>query len=559
MKKLFGATTINRRTLLAAASMTAGLVLLPSRRAPAFDSFEQGPMVDTADGKVRGLVDRTISVFRGIPYGAPTGGENRFLPPKKPRPWTHVREAFAFGNSAPQTNPDGKPWWSAYVATEGANKVLQGGDPDGVRESEDCLYLNVCTPSLDRTAKKPVMVWLHGGGMFSGSASWNTYQGENLARARDVVVVGINHRLNVFGFAYFGKLLGPEYASSGNVGMLDIVQALQWLRQNIAGFGGDPDNVTLFGDNGGASKLAMLMAMPSAEGLFHRGIMESCPFGKAGTIEEANHAAEVFLSELSLKPTQLSELQQLPTQQLYRAYSATMAKLGLTTPSGDTQNFAPIVDGVVLPRHPFYLDAPPDAARIPLIIGFNHSGPPMGHSKRLHDMDEDTLRQRVLEMPGATPKNTDRRLAASKNRYPKASAWQRYLLITGGWALESIRIADLKAAQNGAPVYFYRFDYQPTKDGNAVPMILSAELPFVFNNVKASNSADDTPQTQALAAQMSGAWATFARTGNPNIAVLPNWPAYDTKNRPTMIFDFTSNVEQDPEREVRIVSSRYGH
>src|ERR1700722_7785482 len=157
MKKLSGAMMINRRTLLSAGSMTLGLAALPLRRALAIDSFEQGPVADTADGKLRGLVDRDISVFRGIPYGAPTGGENRFLPPKKPKPWTHVREAFAFGNSAPQSDPDGKPWWAAYVATEGANKVLQGGDPDGVGESEDCLYLNVCTPSLDRMAKKPVM------------------------------------------------------------------------------------------------------------------------------------------------------------------------------------------------------------------------------------------------------------------------------------------------------------------------------------------------------------------------------------------------------------------
>src|ERR1700729_733503 len=291
-------TKINRRSFVSGATLGAGSILSGALNkavaANAKDSGAQGPVANTTSGKIRGVVqENKVNAFRGIPYGAPTGGTNRFMPPVKPEAWTSVKDTVEWGPEAPQGPHTEIPEVAATIPK--------------LTVSEDCLHLNVWTNGLD-ARKRPVMVWLHGGGFTSGNGSYTMYDGANMAHKHDVVTVTVNHRLNSFGFLYLADIGGAKYANASNVGMMDIVAALEWVRDNIAAFGGDPANVTIFGQSGGGGKVSALMAMPPAHGLFHKAIIQSGADVRGVSVEAANKSVELFLSKLNLKPDQIDQL-----------------------------------------------------------------------------------------------------------------------------------------------------------------------------------------------------------------------------------------------------------
>ncbi len=527
-------STSSRRTFVKQASLLltgtqAGLLFQVARAA------ETGSAIaETSAGKVRGTVVDGINVFKGIPYGASTAGKNRFMPPAKPAPWTGVRDALAYGPSAPQVSANGR------------------GPAGSPGESEDCLVLNVFTPALSGGRNRPVMVWLHGGGFATGSGSGPIIDGTNLARTGDVVVVSINHRLNVFGFTYLGEQAGSDFALSGGAGMLDIVAALQWVRDNISRFGGDPNLVTIFGQSGGGRKVATLMSMPPAKGLFHRAVIESGAVLRLTTPEDAIHTTEMLLAELGLKPSQARELQTVPVARLLAANEAVYKKITFREP-GMVAN-TPMIDGQALPGHPWDPAAPSLSSSIPLLIGHART------EETLYDrptpeklnLDEAGLRQRTAKRLEGDP---DAVIAAFRKAHPEATPWDLYILIAtdhprGAYTRE---LAKRKAVQAGAPVYVYRFDWETPEGGGHMRSPHTIEIQFVFNNIKVGGPLiSKMPEAFALAEKVSASWVAFARKGNPNVASLPKWPSYSVKSRDTMLFNNENRVEQDPDQGPRL-------
>jgi para-nitrobenzyl esterase len=523
----------NRRTFVKrAALLVAGASAAPWARFAEADTVNV--TAATSAGSVRGLASGGVNVFKGIHYGATTAGKNRFMPPARPVAWTGTRDALAYGPTAPQTTGAGG---------------TRGG---GLTESEDCLVLNVFTPALGGGRGRPVMVWLHGGGFSTGSGSGAVLDGTSLAKTSDVVVVTINHRLNVFGFTYLGAAAGSEFALSGGAGMLDIVLALEWVRDNIDRFGGDPNLVTIFGQSGGGRKVATLMSMPGAKGLFHRAIIESGAVLRLTTKDDAVQATELLLAELGLAKGQARELQGVPMAQLLAANAAVNAKLTLREP-GQTAN-SPTVDGMAIPIHPWDPAGPALSASIPLLIGYART------EETLYDrptpeklaLDEAGLKLRAGQRIGGDP---ERVIEAFRKAYPDATPWDLWILIAtehprGTYSRE---LAKRKAAQAGAPAYFYRFDWETPEGGGHMRSPHTVEIGFVFNNINVVGPLiAKMPEAHALAAKVSAAWAAFARTGNPNTSGLPKWPAYSAASRDTMLFNDTSRIEQDPNRVARI-------
>jgi para-nitrobenzyl esterase len=489
---------------------------------------------DTADaiagtsyGKVRGAVSGNIKIFKGIPYGGNTAGANRFMPPVKPAAWTGTRDALAYGPTAPQA-----------------------GRAD---EGEDCLVLNVFTPALTDGAKRPVMVWLHGGGFSTGSGSTPILDGTSLAHSSDIVVVTLNHRLNVLGFTYLSEQAGADFALSGGAGMLDIVAALEWVRDNIAHFGGDPNLVTIFGQSGGGRKVATLMSMPSAQGLYHRAIIESGAILRLTTKEDAIHYSELLLAELGLKRDQVREVQSVPVARLLTANAAALKKTNQKSP-GYTAN-SPVIDGKALPTHPWDPAGPTISANIPLLIGWART------EETLYDrptaetlaLDDAGLKARAAARLGIDP---DRVIETYRKAHLGASPWDLYILIAtdhprGIYARE---LAKRKAAQAAAPAFLYRFDWETPEGGGHMRSPHTIEIPFVFNNVAiAGPLISKMPEAYALAEKVSASWVAFARTGNPGTPRLPRWLPYSAVSRDTMLFNNESRVEPDPDREPRLI------
>jgi para-nitrobenzyl esterase len=517
------------------------------------------PVIETAYGKVRGYATNGVNTYRGVRYGATTMGKNRFRPPQKPEPWTGVRDATSYGYSAPQTNPStrGNPGPESPIA-----KILAASD--GFRaaaaESEDCLFLNVWTAGLGAARKRPVMVWLHGGGYSMGTASSLLYDGTNLARRGDVVVVGVNHRLNAFGYTHFGDLGGPEYAHSGNAGQLDIIAALQWVHDNIDRFGGDPKRVLIFGESGGGGKVSMLLASPPAKGLFHAAVIESGPGVKMGEREPATKAAEMLLAELKLDAKRLPEIHNLPTDTILSAYFATTAALARQGGSGRASGgtFMPILDPVDLPAHPYHPAATRISEDVPVMVGWNKTESTAFSygDEPLFALDEAGMKNKIEPLAGA---DTDRLIQAYKSQFPKLSPSGIYFYISSYSMMGSgsVTIAERKAALGRAPVYLYRLDWETPVDNSKLISPHGLEMPLVFNNVDRGGEglAGGSADARNLAAKMSEAWVAFAATGNPNSAKsgLPQWPPYDSAKRATMIFDTQSRVINDPQKEQRLI------
>ena len=496
------------------------------------------PQVEIDSGTLRGRAEDGVYTFKGVPYGAATGGANRFLPPLPVIPWTGVRDALDYGPRAPQNERPSKLPHLAWIR-------------DTRPYSEDCLVLNVFTPGFTDGGRRPVMVYIHGGGYVSGAGSAPGIDGANLARAGDVVVVTLNHRLNLFGHLYLGEF-AARYADSGNVGMLDIVAALAWVRRNIAAFGGDPANVTIFGQSGGASKVAVLMAMPAAQGLFHKAIVQSASsLLRMATGEQAERNTHCFLTTLGLGSKDVHRLHELPVATLLEAMPAAVKA------AGGIDNYRPMVDGRTLPVHPFDSAAPAPSAAIPLMIGWCETELRFTYSltPEVFALSEAEARARVARLIGIELDQAEALLATYRRTRPEDSPGDLFALIHSDhqYRRNVTRAAELKAAQAGAPVYLYEFTWRtPVLDGMLrTPHTLC--IPFVFGNCDIAAGITGTGADRyALQEAAMGAWLAFARHGDPNHAELPRWEHFDAAARATLVFDTPCRLALDPAREERL-------
>ena len=495
-------------------------------------------VAETAFGKIRGVDTGGIKSFKGVHYGANTAGTNRFMPPVDPAKWTGVRDALEFGQSAPQTEP-GVRRTTSDLAVAGAGIST---------ESEDCLVLNVWTPGISDGRKRPVMLWCHGGGFSSGSGSSPGTDGTNLARRGDVVVVTINHRLNVLGFTCLAEFGGTAFAQSGDAGMLDIVHALKWVRANIAHFGGDPNTVTIFGQSGGGRKVGTLLAMPSARGLFHRAIIESGPTIKLVERDQATRVAGELLAKLGLNKSQVRDLQNLPVERITSAYFAVVRSMNVDQM---TMGFSPTVDGKAVPRHPFHPSASDVSPSVPLMLGSARTELTNGASAEMFALSDEAMRGRIRDLMG---ENAGRVIDVYRKANPGATPSDIYFLIASDYRYGApvMKIAERRAALGKGQVFLYYFRWESPVDGGRLKSPHTIEIPFAFQNIKASRLTATSPEAPALADKVSDAWTAFARKGDPNTPTLPRWPSFNTKDRPTMVFNNESEVENDPLHEQRL-------
>jgi para-nitrobenzyl esterase len=505
--------------LLAAAATVA------ARPAPGWAAawtLEGSPELVTTAGRVRGYRDRGIAAFKGIPYGADTA-PRRFQAPVPPAPWDGVRDATAFGRIAPQ------PTWR----------------PDAM--GEDCLHLNVWTPALGDGAKRPVLVWFHPGAFSSDHSNHLEMDGARLARRGDVVVITVNHRLNAFGHAYLADLGGPALADSGNAGMLDLVLALRWVRAHAARLGGDPGNVTIFGQSGGGAKCATLMAMPAARGLFHRVWTMSGQQITASRRETAQRHARQLLDALGLTPERAGELATLPTERIVEM-------------SRKAAYFGPVKDGRALVRDPFDPDAPPQSAALPMVLG-NTRGETRTLIGRgdpsIFDLTWDTLAAKLENSsPFMGPLDRGAVIAAYRRWYPAYSPADVFFASTTAsrsWRGQVIE-AERRAADpvSAAHTWVFQLDWQSPIDGGKWGAYHGLDVPLVFDNVALAPQMVGTgPEAQGVADQLSGALIAFARTGRPQATGLPTWPAYDLQRRATLIVDRTPAIVDDPRGDER--------
>ena len=525
---------MNRRSFLGVGALATGALVsgVGGRFTAALADETKGtpgPVVDTTLGKVRGLKQGKVSSFKGVYYAASTAGDRRFMPPAKREPWTGVRDSFEIGLRSPQPPSILVPQYS----------VMEFDEPMG----EDCLCLNVWTAGIKDGRKRPVMFWLHGGGFTAGSGFGTAdYDGTNLAANHDVVVVSSNHRLNVFGYLYLADLGGERFAQASNAGMLDIIAALEWVRDNIENFGGDPKNVTIFGQSGGGRKVSTLLGMPAAKGLFHRAIAMSGAQPKGMSRTDATELTNTLLKRLNLDGSRVADLQKVKMRALLEAS-------GGRTGGSLSGRFIPVVDGHTLPASPFDPAASEVSADVPLIIGSTETEVTWNVNQLYDPLDDSDLRDSLKEVLHCSDAAVDKVITVYKEGRPKATNLDIFLLAAtdaSDFRVASDIEADRKAGQK-APVFKYYFQwYSPVRNGMLRAMH-TMDIPFVFDNVDLATTEIGTgPERQPLADKMSRAYVSFARAGNPNHPGIPNWPAFNEKDRPTMIWNNECKVLNDP-------------
>ncbi len=519
--------------LLAVPGLAAAAEPRSSGRSPRSSERVTTPanaIVETGSGKVRGYVEGEIYTFKGIPYAASTEGTARFAPPRPPEPWTGVRNTMVFGPICPQVDYKG-------TASKGPDFLAM---KQFEYPHEDCLKLNVWTPAINDGHKRPVMVWFHGGAFLNGSANRPQTWGKNLARRGDVVVVTVNHRLNVLGFLDLGAF-GERYQDSANAGTLDMVAALRWVRDNIAGFGGDPNCVTIFGQSGGGAKVATLLASPPARGLFHRAVVQSSS-SRISNADQAERLSARFLERLGITKANVSQLYDIPVDLLVRIGAEVSA-----APLNPGDDWRPKVDGRTVLQQPFEPGAPALSADVPVMIGgTRHEFAP---GVDVGFISEAQLMASLGKRLG--PAKAAELRAWFARAYPGISTNEILALINvQPYRANHLKNAGRLAQRRVAPAYYYIFAWKsPMLDG--LPLAYhGAELPFIFGNIaECAPLTGNSPQAYALSAQLCDAWVAFARTGNPNHRGLAKWSPFDPVQGNTMIFDSTSRMINRPWQE----------
>jgi para-nitrobenzyl esterase len=501
-------------------------------------------VAETTNGKVRGFIHKDIFNFLGIPYGANTSGKNRFMPPQKPDPWNDIFPAVYWPNAAPQ-----------LLDNFYANRYLAFTDYwhyDDV--SENCLGINVWTPGYKENAKRPVLLWIHGGGYTSGnSIEHPEYHGENLSRQGNIVFCSLNHRLGPLGFSNFAGAGGEKFAASGNVGMLDIVAALEWIKDNISNFGGDPGNVTIMGQSGGGAKVCTLTAMPSAKGLFHKAVALSGNTLNGGKKDYSEKLGSYILTEAGLTAAQIDKLQDMPWKDYYTI--ANKANLKLRTETGATGmmgGFGPVADGLFLPDQPFYTGEL--SSDIPMIICSTfYERSPSSFDSSLENITIEKAKELAKTMRGfgvSLADNASNVIDAYSKNFPDKKPIE-ILSMALSSRLQTVATANAKAKQE-APVYLAWFGWNtPLFDGR-LRAFHTMDIGFWFYNtdVQISHTGGGA-RPRRLAARMSDALVQFMKTGNPKGAGISEWPKYTSENGETMILDDKCEVKNDPDREAR--------
>jgi para-nitrobenzyl esterase len=532
---------------------------VPQRRAFADAVRSENVEVETTYGRIRGLRTNGLSTFKGIPYGGSVSGANRFKAARPMQPWTGVRDALKSGS--PSLQPSMRPSF---------------GTSEGI-PAEDCLYLNVWTPAADGR-KRPVMFYSHGGGFTVGSGGAPYQDASNLASAWDVVVVATNHRLGLIGFLYLGELGGEEYATSGNQGLLDICGGLKWVHDNIAAFGGDPDNVMIFGESGGGAKTSCLYAMPSAAPFFNKASIESGPGIRMFPRDMATETTLMVLKELGIEKNEWRKLLEVPGDKLLEVQIDLdrRARGGPLTMNGGRRGiggggrpggFGPVVDGAVLPHHPFDPESPAISKNKPLLVGYNRDETIFffmeSHNTDVFNLTEASLKERLQNEFGAHAEDV---FSTYRKSRPEASPTDLYIAISTARMIGfgSITIAERKFAQHGAPVYAYIFTYESQRivpgTQHKVGAAHALEIAYKFDLIRPDERTsaqdpqqtatrtmmDTSPESVETAENMSQMWSTFARTGKPGAKGQQEWLAYDTTRRATMLINAECKVADDP-------------
>ncbi len=489
----------------------------------------QHVVAKVASGALRGIRTNGALSFKGIPYAAPTGGVNRFMAPRPVANWAGVRDATRYGERCPQRAAPLPRAWAWYPSTEGAL-------------GEDCCVLNVFTPDLDAHARRPVLVYIHGGGFSRNAGQGPALDGSTLARFGDAVVVTVNHRLNIFGYANLGHL-DPEFADAANAGQLDLIAALQWVHTNALVFGGDAGNVTVFGQSGGGSKINTLMAMPAARGLFHRAInMSGSSAFELRPAQDTEYVTDHLLRAMAVDRQHLRKLQNAPAEQLLAAHYASLQAL-------QAEDSAPVVDGRHILHGPLSAQGLALHASIPLMFGVTESEATwFMQDPRNFDLTEQEVATRLMAQFGINTTQSGEMMAAFRKESPGRSAADVLMAVASEGLIRShmLRAADTISASRHAPLYFYHFAWKVPADGGIWGSPHTADIPFVFGTVDAAREmTGDGPEPEKIARDMMSAIMAFARTGNPDNTRMPHWKAYDTANRATMVIDTQPLLVED--------------